>query len=323
MHRSVARRTLGPSAALLAALLVASGCGSVQVSAKQDPDSAPSASPTAELAATDTAAGEGDWFLAVATAAGADGEASRTTYITYNPSTGAATAQEMPEVEAQSATPAQAALLVSSSRLYAIPDTGISPAATRSGRLKVYSLTSDTTTIIDMAERTDRDDVRPIAWAFDPAREDTLRVVDDKDRVWALNVAGGKATPETPVAGGAFVFLNGFNPTTGEPWSESIDSDETKPPGNGPADESPVVRYGGTVLPADSPGLVELPRSPCRLGAGFTTGAGVTWTFCADEASISTYVLAKDGSTWAPYGKPSAAVAPVASGFPLVLPPAE
>ncbi len=229
----------------------------------------------------------------------------------------------MPEVQAQSATPAQASLLVSSSRLYAIPDTGISPAATRSGRLKVYSLTSDTTTIIDIAQRTGRDDVRPVAWAFDPAREDTLRVVDDRDRVWALNVAGGKATPEPPVAGGSFVFTNGFNPTTGEPWSESIDSDQTKPPGNGPTDENPVVRYGGTVLPAGSPELADLPSSPCRLGAGFTTGAGVTWTFCADEPTISTYVLAKDGSTWAPYGKPSAPVAPVAAGFPLVLPPAE
>jgi hypothetical protein len=68
--------------------------------------------------------------------------------------------------------------------------------------------------------------------------------------------------------------------------------------------------------------MTKLPASPCRLGAGFTDANGVTWAFCADASALTTYYLPKDGEKWTSYGKPSAAVAPVAAGFPLVLPPA-
>ena len=254
-------------------------------------------------------------------AGGADAETSTTTYITYNPSTGQATARKLPGVQAASTSGRQAVLLVSADRAWAIPDTGISPAEEKSGKLKVYSLADGSAKQIDIRERTGKDDVTAIAWAFDPARADTLRVVDTKNRVWAVNVAGGKATQEGTLPKGPWVFTNGFNPNTGKPWVESIDSDETNPPGNGNSDTSDLTRGGGTVLPAGSPRFSDLPASPCRLGAGYTDDAGVTWAFCADQPTVATYYLPKDGKEWTAYGKPSAAVAPVAASFPLVLPP--
>ena len=75
------------------------------------------------------------------------------------------------------------------------------------------------------------------------------------------------------------------------------------------------------MLANGSDGLSELPASPCRLGAAYTDDDGVTWAFCADQPTLQTYYLPKDGKEWTAYGKPSTAVAPVASGFPLVLPP--
>ena len=46
----------------------------------------------------------------------------------------------------------------------------------------------------------------------------------------------------------------------------------------------------------------------------FLRGANeVTWVFCADESSLKTYYLAKDGDKWTAYGKPSTPVAPVTS----------
>ena len=301
------------------ALLVTAGCG--DDSGKKDSAQAEDApSPTAT---TDTSTGEGDWLLGVTNAGGADGEKSTTVYITYNPSTGKATASKMPGVGAGSATSEQASLLVSADRRWAIPDTGIPGAQGKSGQLKVYSPTDGTTKVVDIHQRTGDDGVEAVGWAFDPKRPDTLRVVDTKNRIWAVSVAGGKATQEgTLPRGGPWVFTNGFNPNTGEPWLESIESDATKPAGNGVADTSPVSRSGGTVLPSDSAGLKKLPPSPCRLAGAFTDANGVTWAFCADRPVLTTFYLPEDGEKWVAYGKPSTAVAPVASGVPVVLPPA-
>jgi hypothetical protein len=307
--------------AVVATLLVAGGCGDVEVKSKAGDDKTEkSPAPSAEA---DTSAGEGNWLLGITSAGGADAETSMTAYITYNPATGQATARELPGVQAGTTTPEQAALLVSADRNWAVSDTSIPRAEERSGELKVYSLTDGATKVVDIRDRTGREDVRPIAWAFDPGRSDTLRVVDTKNRVWAVNVAGGKASQEGKLPNGPWVFTNGFNPNTGEPWVESITSDKTKPPGNGVAFKSPVAREGGTVLPNGSAGLSDLPASPCRLGAGYTDHDGVTWAFCADQPTVATYYLPKDGKEWTAYGKPSTAVAPVASGFTLVLPPAE
>jgi len=305
--------------AVVATLLVVAGCGDLEVKSKADDDKAQS-KPTPK---PDTSAGEGNWLLGISSAAGADGETNVTSYITYNPSTGQATARELPGVKASTTTPAQAPLLVSADRNWAIPDNGISRGEERSGKLKVYSLTDGSTEVVDIRDRAGKDDVRPIGWAFDPERADTLRVVDTKNRVWVVNVAGGKATQEGSLPKGPWVFTNGFNPNTGTPWVESITSDRTKPAGNGVAFKSPVTREGGAVLANGSKGLSELPASPCRLGAAYTADDGVTWAFCADRPTLETYYLPKDGKEWTAYGKPSTAVAPVASGFPLVLPPQE
>jgi hypothetical protein len=322
MRRTISRRSIAPLAATVATLLLAAGCGDVEVTAKDD-SKKPDKAATADAAeAPDTSAGKGNWLLGITSAGGADAETSTTVYLSLNPSTGQATAHSLPGVTAASATPQQAALLVSADRLWAIPDTGIARAEEKSGQLKVYSLGDGAAKVIDIRERAGKDDVDPIGWAFDPARADTLRVVDTKNRVWAVNVAGGKATQESTLPTGPWVFTNGFNTNTGQPWVESIDSDETMPPGNGTADTSPVTRAGGTVLPAGSPGFSKLPASPCRLGAGFTDAAGLTWGFCADDPSVKTYYLPKDGTEWTAYGKPSTALAPIAAGFPLVLPPA-
>ena len=278
----------------------------------------PSATPSA-----DTTIAEGNWLLGVTNAGGADGEKTTTVYVTYDPSTGKATASKMPGVQASSTTPQQAALLVSSDRRWAIPDTEIPGTEGKSGQLKVYSPTEGTTKVIDIHQRTGDDGVEAVGWAFDPKRPDTLRVVDTKNRIWAVSVTGDKAVQEGSLPkGGPWVFTNGFNPNTGEPWLESIDSDATKPAGNGASDTSPVTRSGGTVLASESGGLAKLPQSPCRLAGAFTDENGVTWAFCADKPALTTYYLPENGKKWVAYGKPSTAVAPIASGVTLVLPPA-
>jgi len=311
--------------AVVATLLLAAGCGDLEVNSKDGKASEDKSetSPTPSPTEANTSAGEGNWLLGITSAGGADAETSMTSYITYNPSTGQATARELPGVQAGGTEAEQAALMVSADRHWAIPNTTIARGQERSGKLKVYSLTDATTEVIDIRDRTGKDDVKPIAWAFDPGRADTLRVVDTKNRVWVVNVAGGKASQEDKLPGGAWVFTNGFNPNTGTPWVESITSDKTKPAGNGVAFKGPVAREGGEVLANGSPGLSDLPASPCRLGAAYTSDDGTTWAFCADQPTVETYYLPKDGKEWTAYGKPSTAVAPVASGFPLVLPPAE
>jgi hypothetical protein len=324
MRLSSAMRSAAPVAVVLAALLTTAACGNVGVtsdSTKADSDNAKSASPDPS-AAVDTSVANGNWLLAMQSAGGADAETATTVYITYNPATGQAKARTMPGVKAGSADSQLAALLVSTDRKWAIPDTEISHGEESSGQLKIYSLTNDSTKVIDIREKSGDSQLKAIGWAFDPQRADTLRVVDTKNRVWAVNVAGGKATQEGTLAKGPWVFTNGFNRNTGEPYMESIDSDATKPAGNGPADTSPVTRDGGTVLANDSTAYSKLPASPCRLGAAFVDANGVTWTFCADQPTVTTYYLPKDGQKWTAYGKPSPAVAPTAASFPLVLPPA-
>jgi hypothetical protein len=319
MRRTRITAYAAPATAALMTLLLTAACGSVSVSS----DSDKSRPDTAKAPAVDTSAGKGDWFLGMQAAGGADGEKSTTTYITFNPSTGEATARRLPGVEAGSASPEQAALLVSTNRQWAIPDTEISHTEENSGQLHVYSLATGKAKVIDIRRISGDSGLKAIGWAFDPQRPQTLRVVDTKNHIWALDVAGGKATQEGSLPRGPWVFTNGFNRNSGAPYVESIDSDATKPAGNGDSDTSAVTRSGGTVLPAGAKGLTALPANPCRLGAGFTDAHGVTWVFCADKPTVSTYYLAKDGTTWKAYGKPSSAVAPVAAGFTLVLPPAQ
>ncbi len=321
LPRSPFRPTvLGPVLAALT-LLVTAGCGDVAVTS--DPDAkADRSQPASPAASPDISAGQGTWLLGMSSAGGADAETSTATYLNYDPSTGAATATELPGVKAASASSEQGVLLVSTDRAWAIPDTGIPRAEGRSGKLKVYSLDNGSVKVIDIAARTGRSDVTAIGWAFDPERADTLRVVDTRNRVWAVAVPGGKASQETSLPKGPWVFLNGFNRSTGLPYVESIESDQTKPAGNGPVDTSPIRRSGGTVLPSGASVLEKLPDNPCRLAAGFTEASGTTWVFCFDDPSVKTYYLPKGAQEWTAFGKPSTAVAPIAAGVPLVLPPA-
>jgi hypothetical protein len=57
------------------------------------------------------------------------------------------------------------------------------------------------------------------------------------------------------------------------------------------------------------------------MAAGFRTEQDATWLFCADSASLKTYVLEPGSDQWRQYGKPSPALAPEAATMPLVLPP--
>ena len=60
-----------------------------------------------------------------------------------------------------------------------------------------------------------------LGWAFDPTRPDTLRVVDRANRVWAVSVAGGKATQEgTLPRGPAGCSPAASTSNTGEPYME-------------------------------------------------------------------------------------------------------
>ena len=320
LSATVRRRAALVAGSACAALLVA-GCGNAggpQTNAGSDPSPSPSPSPSAPPA--DTSLGNGTWLISLSSAGGADAEKATTTYITYDPSTGVAHARAMPGVNTPNADVPEAPLLVSTDHVWAIPDTGTTRSEQHSGHLVVHSTTSKATRTIDLRQRTGDAGVQPLGWAFDPQKPESLRVVDSKNRVWTLDVSGGRAKQTGTLAKGAWVFNDGFNRNTGEPYVESITTSATKPAGNGMADKSPTTRAGGTVLGSGSTGLAALPTSPCRLAAAFTTSTGTTWTFCADSARLRTYVLAPGSKHWASFGKPSTAVTPEAAGFGFAIP---
>jgi hypothetical protein len=320
MRQHVSHPTAVVGATVVAVLLLA-GCGSAPDTSAKPSKSTSSPTPSSASAAADTSLGRGTWLLGLSSAGGADAEKATTTYVSFDPSTGVAHARKMPGVNTPSADPDDAPLLVSADRKWAIPDTSITRDEGRSGRLMLYSVTSGATKVIDMRARTGDSSITSLAWAFDPRAPETLRVVDSKNRVWLLAVGGKGASRAGALPRGPWVFADGFNHNTGQPYVESITSDQTRPAGNGVSDTSAVARNGGTVLASGSAVLAKLPQSPCRLGAAFTDGQGTSWTFCADGPAIKTYYLSKNGDHWTAYGKPSGHVAPIAAGFPLVLPP--
>ena len=141
--------------------------------------------------------------------------------------------------------------------------------------------------------------------------------------MWAVNVAGGKATQEGTLAKGPWVFTNGFNHNTGEPYMESIDSDETNPAGNGPADTSPVTRDGGTVLANDVRGPDQAAGQPVparrRLHRRRRRDVGVLRRQAdADDLLPAQGRRGVDGVRQAEH----APWHPRPPAFPLVLPPA-
>jgi hypothetical protein len=323
MRRIDFRRSAAPVAAVLTALLLTSACGDESDATDTPQAGSGNDDGSSAAARVDTSAAEGDWLLALQTAGGADAETATTVYITYNPATGEASTRKMPPVKAGSAGPEDAGLLISADRQWAIPDTEITNSEKNSGKLKVYSLARGDAALVDIRKATGDNGLKALGWAFDPQRPHTLRVVDTKNRVWAVDVTGGKAAAEAPLAKGPWFFSNGFNRNTGVPWVESIDSDATKPAGNGVADTAAITRDGGTVLANDAPELTKLAQPPCELDAAWVDADGTTWAFCVDKPAIAAYYLAKDGQEWKPFGKPSNPVAPEAAAFPLVLPPTQ
>jgi hypothetical protein len=309
---STLRRTRA-AAVLLVAPLATAGCG--------DTDAGPRHVATSSSAADGAA--DGDWLLVFTTATGADAERSGAVYVSYNPTTGAATARSVPGTTAADASQDEQVLLVSADHAWAIPDTGVPKAQARSGRLVLYSVTSDATETLDIRSVTGDAHLLAVAWAFDPSAADVLRVVDSAGDVWKVDLVARSATREDrlPQRSG-WIFGNGFDKLTGEPYIESIDSDQTDPAGNGDSDGRPVQRQGGTLIRYDGDALDGLPKPPCGFAGGFQFDDGMAWLFCADTPSIAAYQGARGGVSWHRFGTPSAKIVPgVAVELAFALPP--
>ena len=91
VSRTRSRWSAAPMAAVVATLLVAAGCGDVEVNSKAGEDKAEASPRHPAPAEVDTCAGEGNWLLGSAPPAAPTRENTTTTYVTYNPSTGQAT----------------------------------------------------------------------------------------------------------------------------------------------------------------------------------------------------------------------------------------
>ena len=308
------------AAALAATLaLTAGACGN-----KDDGSDGSPAKPGASSSAVDDAAqGNGDWLLRFTTAEGADGERSRSVFVTFNPATGAAHARSLPATTGGNASPDEEVLLVSADHAWAVRDTGVPRREALSGKLVLYSVADASTRTLDLPAATGVPGVQAKAWAFDPTDAQVLRVVDTDLRVWKVDLATSKATAEAPLqTKDGWIFADGFDKTTGEPYIESIDSDETLPAGNGDSDTRPVQRQGGTLVRYDGATLEGLPKPPCGFAGGFEFDGGLAWLFCADTPSITAYQAHADGASWHAFGTPSPKIVPkVAAEFSFVLPP--
>jgi hypothetical protein len=141
--------------------------------------------------------------------------------------------------------------------------------------------------------------------------------------VWKVDLAAKTATHEATLSTrSGWIFANGFDKNTGEPYVERIDSDETDPAGNGDSDVRPVARQGGTLIRYDGEALDGLPKPPCAFTGGFQFDGGIAWLFCADTPSITAYQAHPDGASWHAFGKPSPKVVPrAAAEMTFALPP--
>ncbi|MBO9522729.1 MAG: hypothetical protein J7518_14450 [Nocardioidaceae bacterium] len=300
-----------PTRALACALLVATlaaGCGST---GRTEP---PKANPTPSTP-------DGAWLLRINTAEGADGEFSRSVYVRFDPESGAATVARMPRVTGGTSYGAAQALLVDAGRAWSLADTTVG-AEGKQGRVTLYSTTGPGTSVLPLRTWTGDTRLRPVAAAFDPAKPGLLRVVDDRHRVWQVDVAARTATAAGTLAvRTGWVFGNGFDKNSGLPFIEAVDTEATEPAGNGIDDARPVERDGGRLLSYDGTALPGLPALPCGFAGGFTDAEGTSWVFCADTPRITTYKVAEDGEQWQRFGTPSAPVVPpAASEIAVALP---
>jgi hypothetical protein len=312
---NTARRIAAAAFATVLAV-TAAGCG--------DADTSPAASKTSSSSSDANASREtGDWLLRFITAGGADGEQIRAVYITFNPTTGAAAARSLPSTTASDASQDEQVLLVSADHRLAIPDTGVPNKEARTGKLVLYSVTDDATETLDIRAVTGQPGLVAVAWAFDPNDADILRVVDTDRMVWKVDLAAKSATHEGQLPKRAgWIFGNGFDKSSGEPYIESIDSDETEPAGNGDSDVRPVERQGGTLIRYEGESLDGLPKPPCGFAGGFTFTDGDAWLFCADTPSVSAYRLGEGADSWEPAGAASPKIIPGAAvEMTFALPP--
>ena len=309
MSRLARMRIMTAVAAVL--LATATGCGDATTSTDHD-------GPTA------SAHDSGAWLLRFGTAGGADGERSGAVYVSYDPTTGTASARRVPGVVAADASQDEQLLLASADHRWAIRDTRIPRSQGKAGTVVLYSVTGDATETRDLRAATGARSLGAVAAAVDPTDGSVLRVVDEHRVVWKVDVASRTATKERVLpARAGWIFGNGFDKTTGEPYVERIDSEETEPPGNGDDDTRPAERQGGTLLRYDGPDVAGLPKAPCGFAGGFRDDTGA-WLFCADTPSIAAYRLSADGSAWEPWGTPSPDVVPGAAvEITFALPPAE
>jgi hypothetical protein len=295
-------------AAVAAVLLATAGCGVTTDSADHEVN-------------TPSEPG-GAWLLRFGTAGGADGERSGAVYVSFDPQTGAATAHRVPGVVAADAGGDEQLLLVSADHRWAIPDTRVPKKLGKAGRISLSPVVGGQVETIDLRAATHDRDLVAVAAAFDPSDGNLLRVVDTHRTVWRIDVDGRSGTEERVLPKRAgWIFGNGFDTTTGEPFIESIDSEKTDPPGNGADDSRPAERQGGTLLRYDGTDVAGLPKAPCGFAGGFRNGDGA-WLFCADTPSITAYRLSADGSAWQAWGKPSPKVVPGAAvEITFALPP--
>jgi hypothetical protein len=243
--------------------------------------------------------------------------------VRYDPATGKASARSLPAVLASDASEDEQVLLVNADHTLAVPDTGVPAAERRSGRLTLYSVSAPTTRTLDIRAVTGRPDLEAVAWAFDPTDPDLLRVVDSRRAVWDVDLAADSATKErTLPARPGWIYGNGFDKATGEPYIESIDSGRTDPTGNGADDARPVQRDGGRLIRYDGAPLAGLPEPPCGFAGGFAFDGGPVWLFCADTPSIAAYQAHPGGASWHAIGMPSPKVVPDgAAELTFALPP--
>ncbi len=310
MSRLDRTRAVGAAAAL--ALATLAGCGDSGTTRAGSADSTPTGNPS------------GSWLLRFGTAGGADGERSGAVYVSYDPETGTASARRLPSVVAADAGQDEQLLLVSADHRWAVPDTRVPKADGRAGRVVLYSVTCDATETVDLRAATGDKAFVAVAAAFDPTNGALMRVVDDHRGVWAVDLAARTATKERvlPERSG-WIFGNGFDKTTGEPFIESIDSEDTDPPGNGDDDSRPAERQGGTLLRYDGTDVAGRPKAPCGFAGGFRDDGGA-WLFCADTPSISAYRLSADRSAWQQWGTPSPKIVPgSAVEITFALPPVD
>lgn len=305
----------------VAASMSVAGCGNVDSS--ENPTGAAGGSSAEKPDATWS---DGQWLLRFNTAGGKEGETAQAVYVRFTPSSGATTVRKLPGLISRDTYSDSQALMISADHQYALLDSRVKAADRKQGRLTLYPIDTNGTVKVDVRGWSKAADLTPVAAAFDPAEAGLLRVVDNKLRVWLVNLTEKSAEQdgELPRRGGGWIYANGFDKNTGVPYIESINTAKTVPPGNGDDDVRPVDRRGGVVRPFDGPEIPGEPPLPCGFAGGFNLNDGTGWIFCADTPKISAYRLAPNGDAWEKVGVASKAVVPVtAEELPVVLPPVE